>query len=89
MKVKNAAEKHSLVSNFQFSIFNLIGVPNGIRTRVAAVKGRCPRPLDERDIRLGEKQRGTLQDDSWPVNRPQGLARTNQLQLRQSVKSGC
>ena len=26
-----------------------IGIPYGIRTRVAAVKGRCPRPLDERD----------------------------------------
>ena len=26
-----------------------IGVPYGSRTRVAAVKGRCPRPLDERD----------------------------------------
>jgi hypothetical protein len=25
------------------------GVPYGNRTRVAAVKGRCPRPLDERD----------------------------------------
>ncbi len=25
------------------------GIPHGIRTRVAAVKGRCPRPLDERD----------------------------------------
>ena len=23
------------------------GVPYGIRTRVAAVKGQCPRPLDE------------------------------------------
>ena len=23
------------------------GTPNGIRTRVAAVKGRCPRPLDD------------------------------------------
>ena len=26
-----------------------LGIPYGIRTRVAAVKGRCPRPLDERD----------------------------------------
>ena len=25
------------------------GVPTGIRTPVAAVKGRCPRPLDDRD----------------------------------------
>jgi hypothetical protein len=30
------------------------GVPYGSRTRVAAVKGRCPRPLDERDA-YGEK----------------------------------
>src|SRR5581483_143272 len=27
-----------------------VGVPNGIRTRVAAVKGRCPRPLDDGDV---------------------------------------
>ena len=28
------------------------GVPYGIRTRVAAVKGRCPKPLDEGDKSL-------------------------------------
>src|SRR5512135_781258 len=26
------------------------GVPNEIRTRVIAVKGRCPRPLDDGDV---------------------------------------
>src|SRR4051812_33469125 len=26
----------------------IFGAPNGIRTRVTAVKGRCPRPLDDR-----------------------------------------
>lgn len=29
---------------------SLIGVPTGIRTPVTAVKGRCPRPLDDGDI---------------------------------------
>ena len=28
----------------------LYGVPKGIRTPVAAVKGQCPRPLDDGDI---------------------------------------
>ena len=27
----------------------LFGVPKGIRTPVAAVKGQCPRPLDDGD----------------------------------------
>ena len=35
---------------------SLAGVPYGNRTRVAAVKGRCPRPLDERDA-VGELRR--------------------------------
>ena len=29
-----------------------IGIPKGIRTPVTAVKGRCPRPLDDRDTEL-------------------------------------
>jgi hypothetical protein len=33
-----------------------IGVPYGIRTRVASVKGRCPRPLDEGDIEEKSKK---------------------------------
>ena len=28
------------------------GVPTGIRTPVASVKGRCPRPLDDGDLRI-------------------------------------
>ena len=31
----------------------LSGIPYEIRTRVTAVKGRCPRPLDERDSEAG------------------------------------
>jgi hypothetical protein len=31
--------------------FILLSVPNGSRTRVAGVKGRCPRPLDDGDVR--------------------------------------
>src|SRR5215831_15127372 len=30
-------------------LLKTFGVPYEIRTRVTAVKGRCPRPLDERD----------------------------------------
>ncbi len=28
------------------------GVPKGVRTPVAAVKGQCPRPLDDGDLEL-------------------------------------
>ena len=28
----------------------LLRAPNGVRTRVTAVKGRCPRPLDDGDM---------------------------------------
>jgi hypothetical protein len=30
----------------------MFGVPKGIRTPVTAVKGRCPRPLDDGDKNL-------------------------------------
>ena len=36
------------VSTFKLRL-DKYGVPNGIRTHVAAVKGRCPRPLDDGD----------------------------------------
>ncbi len=39
----NLKSKHSALKNH--------GVPYGNRTRVTAVKGRCPRPLDERDAK--------------------------------------
>ena len=31
------------------------GIPKGIRTPVTAVKGRCPRPLDDGDTRTSKK----------------------------------
>src|SRR5271170_869382 len=33
-------------------LLDIIGVPKGIRTPVTAVKGRCPRPLDDGDLEL-------------------------------------
>ncbi len=40
--------KNSLTIKINY--FN--GVPKGIRTPVTAVKGRCPRPLDDGDLKL-------------------------------------
>ena len=36
------------------------GIPKGIRTPVTAVKGRCPRPLDDRDTLIPNR---TLNDN--------------------------
>ena len=36
-----------------FNHNNNYGVPKGIRTPVAAVKGQCPRPLDDGDNLAG------------------------------------
>jgi hypothetical protein len=33
----------------RFALF-IFGVPTGSRTPVTAVKGPCPRPLDDRDV---------------------------------------
>jgi|WetSurMetagenome_2_1015567.scaffolds.fasta_scaffold11054_2 hypothetical protein len=38
-----------LLLNFLIKINIKDGVPKGIRTPVIAVKGRCPRPLDDGD----------------------------------------
>ena len=32
-------------------VLQVLRAPNGIRTRVTAVKGRCPRPLDDGDVK--------------------------------------
>ena len=48
-KSKNRSESILILSNLL--IFNAkFGVPKGIRTPVTAVKGRCPRPLDDGDM---------------------------------------
>ena len=39
-------------SNSVVFLINIKYVPKGIRTPVTAVKGRCPRPLDDGDVVL-------------------------------------
>ena len=46
---RDIREIREILLGFTYSI-NFIGVPNGIRTRVAALKGPCPRPLDDGDL---------------------------------------
>ena len=44
--------KHELIFFFtSVEVFRRSGIPKGIRTPVTAVKGRCPRPLDDRDAK--------------------------------------
>ncbi len=40
-----------LVYKKQLTLKPISGIPKGIRTPVTAVKGRCPRPLDDRDTK--------------------------------------
>src|SRR4030095_2045503 len=42
------------VMQLQIRIASMRDDPNGIRTRVTAVKGRCPGPLDDRVTRAGQ-----------------------------------
>ncbi len=37
-----------------WEVFTIYLVPKGIRTPVAAVKGQCPRPLDDGDLTVLE-----------------------------------
>ena len=49
-----------------FAVLFRNGVPNEIRTRVTAVKGRCPRPLDDGDIEGGSD---LIDSDLAKINR--------------------
>ena len=49
--LKNENISGSYVTLKPYCQINLtLRAPNGIRTRVTAVKGRCPRPLDDGDV---------------------------------------
>ena len=57
-----AVHRRSIVWVSAYAI-DLTGVPDGIRTRVTAVKGRCPRPLDDGDacaLRLRIRQAAAM-----------------------------
>ena len=45
---------------YSMNVFARNGVPKGIRTPVAAVKGRCPRPLDDGDKQQWREVYGSL-----------------------------
>ena len=46
-RTKRNKDWQNLPKLFYFIIYEINGDPYGTRTRVFAVKGRCPRPLDE------------------------------------------
>ena len=54
---------HDLAEIKDFKGLKSGGVPYGTRTRVAAVKGRCPRPLDEGDADRGVAVRRNIAGD--------------------------
>ena len=44
------------------------GVPKGIRTPVTAVKGRCPRPLDDGDLLKAQRKLLNINSSPKAVN---------------------
>ena len=48
-------------------------IPNGVRTRVTAVKGRCPRPLDDGDLQHVSVDRNAVGDRQSIWDRFPGL----------------
>ena len=44
----------------------MIGVPKGIRTPASSVKGRCPRPLDDGDLRNKARKKLVARDGLEP-----------------------
>lgn len=64
--VKEQYLKHDLLkSSLRYSGDNVFhslsdGVPKGIRTPVTAVKGRCPRPLDDGDTKIPTKSENPI-----------------------------
>ena len=65
---------------------SLAGVPYGIRTRVAAVKGRCPRPLDEGD-EARERQGVTGPIGEIKATEPEALLREADEAIRGNLQA--
>ena len=78
-------------------MLNIAGSPRGFRTPVSAVRGRCPRPLDDGTAELLNTKRGAYCQDMLPqrtaelqnviVHRRDRRGRREGLVLRSSSKS--
>ena len=49
LKIENISGSYVTLKPL-YRMNSALRAPNGIRTRVTAVKGRCPRPLDDGDV---------------------------------------
>src|SRR5213082_3902987 len=68
------------------------GDPNGIRTRVTAVKGRCPGPLDDRVVKAGQyriefvaRKANWRRELAFPRRNAGGTLPTDRSQLRATI----